>query len=91
MRNKGLVILWLLALVQHSAAVTSKQKKHQQKQQQQQQQQQQQLQPYEAFLGLLAVNTAPAVAAYKSVNEYNHSLPIPLLKNGGWARVDGSS
>jgi hypothetical protein len=83
MKTKGIVLLWLLALVQHSAAVTSKQKKPQQKQQQQ-------LQPYEAFLGLLAANNAPSVAAYNSVHQYNHSLPLPLLKNGRWAMASSS-
>jgi hypothetical protein len=86
MRNpKSIAIwlLWLLAVVQHGAAFKhplKQQQKH--KEQQTQQQQQQQQQPFGTFMGLLAAHTAPAVAAYQSLQQHNHSLPIPLLNNG---------
>jgi hypothetical protein len=72
-------LLWLLAVVQYSAAFKhplKQQKKHKQQHTQQQQQ------PFNAFVGLLAAHTAPAIAAYQSVQQYNHSLPLPLLSNG---------
>lgn len=75
-------LLWLLAAVQHGAAFKYPLKQQQKHKQQRAQQQQQQQQLYDAFTGLLAAQTAPAVAAYQSVLQYNHSLPLPLLQNG---------
>jgi hypothetical protein len=81
--------LWLLAVVQPGAAWPGKQHKQKQRHGAQGQQQQQQ-EPLNAFMGVLAAQTAPAVAAYQSVLAYNHSLALPLRANGecprGFAR-----
>jgi hypothetical protein len=73
--------LWLFVLltaVQAGAAVEHGLKQHQNSPPRQQQQQQ----PHAALLELLDASKALSVATYQSVHQYNHSLPLPLLKNG---------
>lgn len=70
-------LLWVLAAVQTGAAVKF-QKGHQKRQQQPPEQQQ----PFQAFLGLLTASSAPSISTFQSLQQYNSSLPLPLVKNG---------
>lgn len=73
--------LWLFVLltaVQAGAAVEHSPEQHPNGPTRQQQLQQ----PHADLLALLDASKALSVATYQSVHQYNHSLPLPLLKNG---------
>lgn len=80
--------LWLLAVVQAWPGQQQKQHRHDKQGQQRRQE------PLNAFLGVLAAQTAPGVATYESVQAYNHSLALTLRQNGecgGWAHAHATT
>ena len=79
---RALWLIWLLAVVHLGAGAAAGKYKNKNKEGRVPANKQWENLSAGSFIGLLAATSAPTLTSVKAVQSYNHSLALPLLKNG---------